>query len=209
MPPKGWKKYPEPGYVNTILKSSKSTVPKKSSTLRHSLLPPSSTNSSPNKLNTNTSNTKKNQQVFNSPAAKSNTTNTITNNNSNSRGHRSPTKSSHMNSSSSPTHIRRVGPNGVPILSACVPSELCAFCEGPTSSNQFNRFEAMVSCWECGSSGHPTCLDWADMTIVKKVEDYCWLCQDCKRCSICDKKGEDDAEEVGCISFFYSSSSFA
>lgn len=49
----------------------------------------------------------------------------------------------------------------------------------------------MVSCWECGSAGHPTCLDWEDMRIVRRVLGYCWMCSDCKRCELCDEKGED------------------
>lgn len=49
----------------------------------------------------------------------------------------------------------------------------------------------MVSCYECGSSGHPTCLDWDDMGLVRRVKAYAWLCQECKRCQICDEKGDD------------------
>ena len=49
----------------------------------------------------------------------------------------------------------------------------------------------MVSCYECGSSGHPTCLEWDDMGLVRRVKGYAWLCQECKRCEVCDEKGDD------------------
>lgn len=48
-----------------------------------------------------------------------------------------------------------------------------------------------MSCYECGSSGHPTCLEWDDARLVKKVQGYAWLCQECKRCEVCDEKGDD------------------
>ncbi|KWU41742.1 hypothetical protein RHOSPDRAFT_22411, partial [Rhodotorula sp. JG-1b] len=54
----------------------------------------------------------------------------------------------------------------------------------------------MVSCYECGSSGHPTCLEWDDWSLVKRVKSYPWLCQECKRCEVCDEKGPDDDEEA-------------
>ncbi|KAM0747588.1 hypothetical protein T439DRAFT_292797, partial [Meredithblackwellia eburnea MCA 4105] len=50
----------------------------------------------------------------------------------------------------------------------------------------------MVSCYECGSSGHPTCLDWSDHSIVKRAKSYAWCCVDCKRCEVCDNREDDD-----------------
>ncbi|GAA5839716.1 hypothetical protein JCM11251_002571 [Rhodosporidiobolus azoricus] len=93
----------------------------------------------------------------------------------------------------SSTTPRRVGPNGVPFLPPFSPIDpLCAFCGGSSSLNKHGRGEEMVSCYECGSSGHPTCLEWDDWGMVKRVKAYAWLCQECKRCEVCDEKGDDD-----------------
>lgn len=48
-----------------------------------------------------------------------------------------------------------------------------------------------MACYECGSAGHPTCLDWEEMGIVRRVQAYNWMCQDCKRCEVCDTKEDD------------------
>ncbi|BGP14139.1 hypothetical protein JCM10213_002436 [Rhodosporidiobolus nylandii] len=88
---------------------------------------------------------------------------------------------------------RRVGPGGVPFAPPYTPKDpLCAFCAGTAKRNKHNRAEEMVSCYECGSSGHPTCLEWDDWGMVKRVKGYAWLCQECKRCEVCDEKGDDD-----------------
>ncbi|GAA6012361.1 hypothetical protein JCM10207_007057 [Rhodosporidiobolus poonsookiae] len=93
----------------------------------------------------------------------------------------------------SSTTPRRVGPGGVPFLPPYAPRDpLCAFCGGDASLNRHGRGEEMVSCYECGSSGHPTCLEWDDWGMVKRVKGYAWLCQECKRCEVCDEKGDDD-----------------
>ncbi|GAA5928586.1 hypothetical protein JCM1841_000168 [Sporobolomyces salmonicolor] len=93
----------------------------------------------------------------------------------------------------SSTTPRRVGPGGVPFLPAFSPRDSsCAFCGGGESLNKHGRKEEMVSCYECGSSGHPTCLEWDDWRLVKRVKGYPWLCQECKRCEVCDEKGDDD-----------------
>lgn len=90
---------------------------------------------------------------------------------------------------------RRVGKGGVPFLPPYSPADLfCAFCGGDRTHNRHRRTEDMVSCYECGSSGHPTCLEWDDWALVKRVKSYAWLCQECKRCEVCDEKGDDDPE---------------
>ncbi|GAA6025649.1 hypothetical protein JCM11491_006679 [Sporobolomyces phaffii] len=102
----------------------------------------------------------------------------------------SPTSRANPKSAATP---RRVAPGGVAFLPRYAPVDtLCAFCGGPQTKNKHNRKEDMVSCYECGSSGHPTCLEWDDARLVKKVMSYPWLCQECKRCEVCDEKGDDD-----------------
>ncbi|GJN88319.1 hypothetical protein Rhopal_001284-T1 [Rhodotorula paludigena] len=101
-----------------------------------------------------------------------------------------PTSRANPKSSTTP---RRVGPGGVAFLPAYSPADpSCAFCGGDATLNRHGRREDMVSCYECGSSGHPTCLEWDDWGMVKKVKAYAWLCQECKRCEVCDEKGDDD-----------------
>ncbi|POY76722.1 putative Histone acetyltransferase [Rhodotorula taiwanensis] len=93
---------------------------------------------------------------------------------------------------------RRIGKGGVPFLPPYSPKDsLCAFCGGDKLHNRHARKEDMVSCYECGSSGHPTCLEWDDWSLVKRVKSYAWLCQECKRCEVCDEKGEDPPDTDG------------
>ncbi|GAA5854791.1 hypothetical protein JCM9279_000947 [Rhodotorula babjevae] len=101
-----------------------------------------------------------------------------------------PTSRSNPKSTTTP---RRVGPGGLPFLPAYSPPDTtCAFCGGDRTLNKHGRGEDLVSCYECGSSGHPTCLEWDDWGMVKRVKAYAWLCQECKRCEVCDEKGDDD-----------------
>ncbi|GAA5851137.1 hypothetical protein JCM3766R1_006580 [Sporobolomyces carnicolor] len=101
-----------------------------------------------------------------------------------------PTGRSNPKSTTTP---RRVGPGGVAFLPRYSPvDDECAFCGGTRERNKDHRREDMVSCYECGSSGHPTCLEWDDARLVKKVQGYAWLCQECKRCEVCDEKGDDN-----------------
>lgn len=91
----------------------------------------------------------------------------------------------------SPPPIKRVAAHGKVLLPRHLPEKICAFCYGSASRNRHNRPEAFVSCWECGSSGHPTCLEWDDIRMVKNVKSYPWLCIECKRCEICDATGDE------------------
>lgn len=190
MPPKGWKKYPEPGYPNVVLKNAH--LPKKPSKLRDSTLPSTSNNSTPNKKLS-----KKAALALAASLSKSNAGGSIP------RIYRSPTKASHMKHSSSPGGIRRSAKDGTPLLPASTPSDLCAYCEGTSIRNESGRAEEMVSCWECGSSGHPTCLDWPSTALIKRVGEYCWQCSDCKRCPVCDEKEIDDAKGVSTFVYFF------
>ncbi|GAA5900501.1 uncharacterized protein JCM6883_002864 [Sporobolomyces salmoneus] len=155
-------------------------VPTRASNLRHSILPPASpaqtqaANSSPHV------HFAPDQSHASSPASVSQLGVLST----------SPTSRSNPKS---PLIPRRVGPGGVPFLPRYVPVDTnCAFCGGTNASNKRGRKEDMVSCYECGSSGHPTCLEWDDARLVKRVKGYSWLCQECKRCEVCDEKGDDD-----------------
>ncbi|XP_046567397.1 histone acetyltransferase KAT6A-like isoform X3 [Haliotis rubra] len=71
------------------------------------------------------------------------------------------------------------------------PLPLCSFCLGPAEKNRDGKFEELISCATCGSSGHPTCLKFAP-ELAMKVRRLRWQCIDCKRCSFCGKSGKED-----------------
>ncbi|KDE04310.1 hypothetical protein MVLG_05264 [Microbotryum lychnidis-dioicae p1A1 Lamole] len=133
------------------------------------------------------------------PQARSSTTKSKSKAKAHSQSHLLELESS-PNTIALPPPSRRVGPHGAPFLPPYTPIDtLCAFCGGTKARNRANRAEELVSCYECGSSGHPTCLDWDDTRIFKRVKQYAWLCQECKRCEVCDEKG-DDADMLFCDS---------
>ncbi|MBW0477605.1 hypothetical protein O181_017320 [Austropuccinia psidii MF-1] len=61
----------------------------------------------------------------------------------------------------------------------------------PISSLRRGGKGEMVSCWECGQSGHFSCLELNNLIIKSQVKSYPWLCLECRRCSQCDQKGDD------------------
>lgn len=65
----------------------------------------------------------------------------------------------------------------------------CGFCGGNDKKNNIGEPEEMVSCNECGRSGHPTCMDLD--TVATLVRSYPWKCVECKTCEICQEKGDD------------------
>ena len=108
----------------------------------------------------------------------------------------SPAEPAPSDPASSGPAPRRLGPGGVAILARATPYHVCAYCMGPATKNKFGRKEAMVSCYECGSSGHPSCCGFDDARMVRNVKSYNWCCGDCTRCEVCDVKGEDNDETV-------------
>ncbi|EPQ26912.1 uncharacterized protein PFL1_05547 [Pseudozyma flocculosa PF-1] len=75
-----------------------------------------------------------------------------------------------------------------------VPSPLCAFCQGSRERcAKTGGPEVLISCTDCGSSGHPTCLEWdaSDRGKLDIVQSYAWRCLDCKTCERCHHDGSD------------------
>ncbi|PFH53093.1 hypothetical protein AMATHDRAFT_138384, partial [Amanita thiersii Skay4041] len=68
--------------------------------------------------------------------------------------------------------------------------EECGFCQGNDEKNKDGEPEVMVSCDECGRSGHPSCMNLAEIGNV--VRQYPWKCTECKNCEICQLKSDDD-----------------
>ncbi|XP_016973576.1 zinc finger protein DPF3 isoform X2 [Drosophila rhopaloa] len=72
------------------------------------------------------------------------------------------------------------------------PSPYCDFCLGDHRENKkTNMPEELVSCSDCGRSGHPSCLQFTANMIVS-VKRYRWQCIECKYCSICGTSDNDD-----------------
>jgi zinc finger protein ubi-d4 len=68
----------------------------------------------------------------------------------------------------------------------------CDFCLGDSTSNKkTGKAEELVSCAECGRSGHPSCLQFTENMIIS-VRKYPWQCIECKCCTVCGTSENDD-----------------
>ncbi|RDB25851.1 Histone acetyltransferase KAT7 [Hypsizygus marmoreus] len=65
----------------------------------------------------------------------------------------------------------------------------CSFCLGTDLKNKDGEPELMVTCDECGRSGHPSCMDLPGLGDIMRL--YPWKCANCKSCEICHEKGDD------------------
>ncbi|XP_037547401.1 histone acetyltransferase KAT6B [Nematolebias whitei] len=79
------------------------------------------------------------------------------------------------------------------------PIPICSFCLGTKESNRDKQPEELLSCADCGSSGHPSCLKFSeDLTLnVKRLR---WQCIECKTCSSCRIQGKNADEMLFCDS---------
>ncbi|XP_069123759.1 histone acetyltransferase KAT6B-like isoform X3 [Argopecten irradians] len=76
-------------------------------------------------------------------------------------------------------------------LKCAKPIPICCFCLGDENKNRNGEYEDLISCADCGNSGHPSCLKFsAELTEVVKA--LRWQCIDCKKCSFCQKSGRED-----------------
>lgn len=71
------------------------------------------------------------------------------------------------------------------------PSSICSFCLGTAEQNKQKKSEKLVSCHDCGNSGHPSCLQYT-LSLVERIRAEPWLCLECKRCMHCDKGAATD-----------------
>ena len=71
------------------------------------------------------------------------------------------------------------------------PSAICSFCLGTAERNRQGKQEDLLSCHECGNSGHPTCLQYTP-ALVTRIRAEPWLCLECKRCVQCDQAANAD-----------------
>ncbi|XP_045464685.1 zinc finger protein ubi-d4 isoform X2 [Harmonia axyridis] len=72
------------------------------------------------------------------------------------------------------------------------PSPYCDFCLGDSRENKKTGCaEELVSCSDCGRSGHPSCLQFTPNMMIS-VKKYRWQCIECKCCSVCGNSDNDD-----------------
>lgn len=92
--------------------------------------------------------------------------------------------SSNPSTTGPPVHIIEKG--------RAIPSPYCDFCLGDARENKKTlEPEELVSCSDCGRSGHPTCLQFTANMIIS-VRKYRWQCIECKYCTICGTSDNDD-----------------
>ena len=71
------------------------------------------------------------------------------------------------------------------------PSSICSFCLGTEESNRDKQTENLLSCHECGNSGHPSCLKYSK-ELVEFITAEPWLCLECKKCIYCNMSANAD-----------------
>uniref|UniRef100_A0A8C9WT01 Double PHD fingers 2 n=3 Tax=Scleropages formosus TaxID=113540 RepID=A0A8C9WT01_SCLFO len=79
------------------------------------------------------------------------------------------------------------GPDGL-----ALPNNYCDFCLGDSKINhKTGQSEELVSCSDCGRSGHPSCLQFTPV-MMAAVKTYRWQCIECKCCNMCGTSENDD-----------------
>jgi len=72
------------------------------------------------------------------------------------------------------------------------PMPVCSYCYGTSECNsKTGKSEQLLSCADCGSSGHPSCMKLSK-ELADKIRTLRWQCIECKSCQICQSKGDAD-----------------
>ncbi|XP_073542174.1 histone acetyltransferase KAT6B isoform X2 [Phyllobates terribilis] len=79
------------------------------------------------------------------------------------------------------------------------PIPICSFCLGTKESNREKKPEELISCADCGSSGHPSCLKFCPQ-LTSNVKALRWQCIECKTCSACRIQGKNADNMLFCDS---------
>ncbi|KAG9481399.1 hypothetical protein GDO78_010569 [Eleutherodactylus coqui] len=75
---------------------------------------------------------------------------------------------------------------------AILSNNYCDFCLGDSTINKKSgQPEELVSCADCGRSGHPSCLQFT-VNMTEAVKMYQWQCIECKSCSVCGTSENDE-----------------
>ncbi|XP_074075151.1 zinc finger protein neuro-d4 isoform X1 [Macrotis lagotis] len=80
-------------------------------------------------------------------------------------------------------HTAKKAPDGT-----VIPNGYCDFCLG--GSKKTGCPEDLISCADCGRSGHPSCLQFT-VNMTAAVRTYRWQCIECKSCSLCGTSEND------------------
>lgn len=70
-------------------------------------------------------------------------------------------------------------------------SIFCGFCQGTAQCNKDGEEEELISCADCGNSGHPSCLKYSPQ-LTARIKQEPWQCIECKVCSVCQDAGNAD-----------------
>ncbi|KAG7262531.1 hypothetical protein CRUP_016821 [Coryphaenoides rupestris] len=76
------------------------------------------------------------------------------------------------------------------VLPVAEPIPICSFCLGTKEHNRDKKPEELISCADCGNSGHPSCLKFSPELTVR-VKALWWQCIECKTCSNCQDQGKN------------------
>lgn len=79
------------------------------------------------------------------------------------------------------------------------PIPICSFCLGTKEQNRDKKPEELISCADCGNSGHPSCLKFSP-ELTARVKALWWQCIDCKTCSSCQDQGKNADNMLFCDS---------
>ncbi|XP_023668070.2 histone acetyltransferase KAT6A isoform X2 [Paramormyrops kingsleyae] len=79
------------------------------------------------------------------------------------------------------------------------PIPICSFCLGTKEQNRDKKPEELISCADCGNSGHPSCLKFSPELTVR-VQALWWQCIECKTCSSCQDQGKNAENMLFCDS---------
>nr|XP_033805229.1 histone acetyltransferase KAT6A [Geotrypetes seraphini]XP_033805231.1 histone acetyltransferase KAT6A [Geotrypetes seraphini]XP_033805232.1 histone acetyltransferase KAT6A [Geotrypetes seraphini] len=79
------------------------------------------------------------------------------------------------------------------------PIPICSFCLGTKEQNRERKPEELISCADCGNSGHPSCLKFSPELTVR-VKALRWQCIECKTCSSCRDQGKNADNMLFCDS---------
>ncbi|XP_076327010.1 LOW QUALITY PROTEIN: uncharacterized protein LOC143233960 [Tachypleus tridentatus] len=95
-----------------------------------------------------------------------------------------------------------------PLFNKAVPIPLCSFCRGTAESNREGVSEELISCADCGNSGHPNCLKYSP-ELTARVLNTRWQCIECKTCKVCGSRNQaedllfcdscDQGFHMGCL----------
>ncbi|KAM6930556.1 histone acetyltransferase KAT6A [Xenentodon cancila] len=79
------------------------------------------------------------------------------------------------------------------------PIPICSFCLGTKEQNRDKKPEELISCADCGNSGHPSCLKFSP-ELTARVKALWWQCIECKTCSNCQDQGKNADNMLFCDS---------